>query len=87
MARWGGEEIVLLLPGLAKAKALVVVEKLRKKIEQLTFSDPELTVTASFGVTIVASSDTLSLDSALRKADEALYEAKRSGRNQVCFVE
>jgi len=82
VARWGGEEFVVLLPNTDKKAATVVAEKLRKAIKELEI--PQLKgrkVTASFGVTEIKKGDTL--DSAIKRADEALYEAKRSGRDRV----
>jgi diguanylate cyclase (GGDEF)-like protein len=77
--RWGGEEFLILLPHTSYEEALKVVEKLRKIIESHDFDG--LKVTASFGVTYVKKDD--NEESLLQRADEALYEAKNSGRNQV----
>ena len=79
--RYGGEEFVLLLPNTDLENAKVITEKLRKVIEdcnQINF----LRFTISIGVAaFIASED--NLESILKKADEALYEAKNSGRNRV----
>ena len=78
--RWGGEEFILLLPGTDLYGAQMVAEKLRRIVEKTEFSEVGK-VTCSFGVTTLRSDDTM--QSFLQRADEALYEAKRSGRNQV----
>ncbi|WP_113906078.1 ligand-binding sensor domain-containing diguanylate cyclase [Aliidiomarina celeris] len=83
VARWGGEEFVLLLPETSLENALMVCERLRKAIAQTDCSDiaAGLSLTVSIGV---ASSQGLShFEKLLSKADAALYRAKEAGRNQV----
>ncbi len=78
--RWGGEEFVILMPGSSVQGAKMVAEKLRRIVESATF--PEVgKVTCSFGVTSLEIDDTIK--SFFERADEALYEAKRNGRNRV----
>lgn len=80
--RLGGEEFAVLLPHTDQARALEVAEKLRLLFRGLSFpgSHPPLSISASFGVaTLDPASD--DIDALLQKADEALYAAKRSGRN------
>ena len=86
-ARYGGEEFCVILhacPDLANACA--VAEQLRLKIQSLRIksrgTDKVLdTITASFGVALARTGD--NLESLLTRADDALYQAKRNGRNQV----
>jgi diguanylate cyclase (GGDEF)-like protein len=83
-ARIGGEEFALLLPETHEAAAMLVAERLRRQVEMLprVLGGEQVRVTVSIGV----AGATLSMASfeALRKrADEALYEAKASGRNCV----
>jgi len=80
--RWGGEEIVVICPKTNAEGAFRVAEKLRSEIKQLKFSASNLTVTASFGVANIQQGETFS--QALGRADEALYEAKKNGRDRVC---
>ncbi len=80
VARWGGEEFTLLLPGVAKANAIKFAEQLRQAI---TVASPEglPPVTASIGV--ATSYQTDDFNSLFKRVDDAMYLAKRSGRNCV----
>jgi len=79
-ARWGGEEFVVLMPGTELRGASILAEKLRVLIEQNSFSTAGR-ITASFGVGSYKEGETKK--EFFNKVDEALYEAKRSGRNSV----
>lgn len=84
-ARVGGEEFAVLLPDTALTDALAVAERLRHSISALAM--PALdgaTITASFGVTVAAADDT-DIESVLHRADTALYDSKRAGRDRVAF--
>lgn len=80
VGRWGGEEFLLLLPSSALSSALHLAEKLRHCIEHMPFTTAGK-VTASFGVTCFEPNDDDT--SMLKRADEALYLAKKNGRNRV----
>ncbi len=84
LARYGGEEFVAILPGTTRQNACVVAEKLRQHIERTAFlfQGKRVPVTISLGVTQVESSDS-DPQSIFARADEAMYEAKRAGRNRV----
>lgn len=82
-ARFGGEEFILLLPNTKIDSALEVSERLRQKIEKTRFKGIKEKITASFGITELLKTDE-AID-ALKRADDALYEAKRNGRNR-CVV-
>ncbi len=82
--RYGGEEFVLLFANTTLKQALIISEKLRKGIESCTVIDG-LTFTVSIGVSEFMESDDIA--SVLKKADLALYEAKNSGKNRVCYKE
>ncbi|QSX36166.1 tetratricopeptide repeat-containing diguanylate cyclase [Shewanella sedimentimangrovi] len=85
LARFGGEEFFIALPGAGVDKALEVAERCRLAIEGIDthYSGHSFELTASFGVTSL-NEDDLSLDPLLHRADLALYQAKSSGRNQIC---
>lgn len=83
IARFGGEEFVLLMPDSALADALDVGEVLRAAIEACPFhfKGEPVTITVSMGVAQLQPGERSDL--ALKRADEALYRAKAAGRNQV----
>ena len=83
VGRLGGEEFAVLLPHTDGLRAMEVAEKLRLLFRGLAFpgSHPPISISASFGVaTLDPNSD--DIDTLLQKADEAVYEAKRGGRNR-----
>lgn len=84
LARVGGEEFSLLLPETDLEEARVLAERLRSVIAATPFRHDrlELVVSASFGVA-ERHPDDPHIDNLLQRADKALYEAKRGGRNQV----
>ncbi len=86
VARFGGEEFVLLLPGSAAAEAQQALTRLQRSLSASLFlhAGEEVFVTFSAGVTAWRSGETL--DAALARADEALYEAKRTGKNRTCVA-
>ena len=79
VGRWGGEEFVVILPGIAKPEAMALAERLRKAIEGNALAGVALT--ASFGVAAYRTSDALA--ELFERADQRLYEAKNSGRNMT----
>jgi diguanylate cyclase (GGDEF)-like protein len=87
LARYGGEEFVLILPHTPVQSAVVLCERLRKKIEHHSWKElvPDLDVTISFGICDDTTCD--SFETQLEMADDKLREAKLSGRNRVCFDE
>ncbi|RLA79931.1 MAG: diguanylate cyclase response regulator [Epsilonproteobacteria bacterium] len=86
ICRYGGEEFVILLPDTCVKGAVVISEKIRETVEQLTLTFDEnknINYTVSIGVSEVNVADDLNIEASLIRADEALYEAKESGRNRV----
>jgi diguanylate cyclase (GGDEF)-like protein len=86
VARYGGEEFVILLPGSSSPEAAAVAERIRRTVEcrVLSVEDRVVRYTASFGIAASADLDGVTDPmEVLWKADEALLEAKRAGRNQV----
>ena len=86
VSRWGGEEFVTLLPNTSSSGALAVAENIRSNIENTPVprdNGEVTTITASVGVNTHTPQVESSLHDFFAKADEALYEAKNSGRNRV----
>ncbi len=84
LGRWGGEEFLIVLPGMETEPAVGVAERIRRVLDaQATVGTPR--ATASFGVSRLREGD--DPDSLVRRADEALLDAKIGGRNQVLTVE
>lgn len=81
--RYGGEEFLLLLVDADLEGGRAVAERIRKQVRAWNWStiDPDLSVSVSIGLTAWSEGDTV--DSALARADSALYRAKSGGRNRV----
>ena len=83
VVRYGGEEFLVLMPGTDLGRAFIVAEKLRRRVESTAVvpeeSDERVTVSGGVAQFI----DGMDLEDLIRDADEALYRAKRSGRNRI----
>jgi diguanylate cyclase len=86
VARYGGEEFVVLLPGTPVEEAQAAVTRLQRGLSAELFmhEGKQTFVTFSAGVTLHRDGETL--ESALERADVALYEAKRTGKNRTCVA-
>jgi len=85
LARFGGEEFVVLLPGIDVSEAQQVLTRLQRSLSEALFlhDGREVFVTFSAGVTAWRTGE--ALQASLERADEALYEAKRTGKNRTCI--
>jgi diguanylate cyclase (GGDEF)-like protein len=84
IARWGGEEFLILLPNTPVDKGAYLAEELRKRLSRMII--PKVGhVTASFGVTAYCEGDTI--DTLVMRADSMMYKAKSFGRNCVRFTD
>lgn len=85
MARFGGEEFVVVLPDMEGNRLLQVAEQLRARIaaEPVRHAGSEIHLTASIGAFVLRPGDGIGIDGALQRADDALYAAKDRGRNRV----
>ncbi|RZJ03770.1 MAG: GGDEF domain-containing protein [Rubrivivax sp.] len=85
LARWGGEEFVVLLTSALTDHVPVLAESLRKAVETHVFEPREpVQVTVSVGVALRGEGE--NFEGLFKRADEALYEAKRGGRNRVVIA-
>lgn len=84
LGRYGGEEFCCVMPETTFEQALVLAERCREQISENRFScsDQQSRITVSIGVTTQTAGDTL--ERMIKRADDSLYEAKRTGRNRVC---
>jgi len=82
-ARWGGEEFIILSESATLEESMLLAERLRKAVEVFPFDEVKK-ITCSFGVSEYLPQDCL--DSIIKRADDALYKAKRSGRNKVVSI-
>ncbi|NRR34085.1 diguanylate cyclase [Oxalobacteraceae bacterium] len=85
-ARYGGEEFAIILPETELTGALIVAESCRRHLEQLAIENPQAEagqVTMSIGVASIVPSPQSSVDQLIDRADQALYAAKRGGRNRI----
>ena len=90
ICRYGGEEFVILMPHTNKKEAIRILESLRKRIsEEKIFLPVEsyhpihISITISIGITELK--DEMLIEQLISKADSALYEAKRTGKNKICL--
>lgn len=83
LGRWGGEEFIILLNDISSTQAYAVAQRLRSRIQAEHFEcgSDAIDVTASFGIAFIDADSCF--DTVVSRADEALYEAKARGRNQV----
>jgi diguanylate cyclase len=86
IGRYGGEEFVLLLQGADLQTGARLVERVRRAVSATDWSDiaPGLKVSVSGGIATITPMDTF--DGLLERADKALYEAKRNGRDRLCVA-
>jgi len=89
VARYGGEEFVIVLPETHKKGAMTLANSIRKQISEYPFTgrenQPDNKVTVSVGIATYPN-DGMSVEALIKKSDDALYLAKRNGRNRVCSM-
>lgn len=86
MFRFGGEEFVIILSETDLVGAELVAERIRSTIENhtMSYNMQAVNITASLGVSELRGNDTV--DALVKRADAAMYKAKKSGRNQVVLA-
>jgi len=81
IGRWGGEEFLLILPDTDGLAAMALAETIRQRVNEKHFLEQEH-ISISLGVAVFSDDDTV--HSIIYRADQALYQAKKTGKNQVC---
>ena len=86
VARYGGEEFAIILPDTKLKDAIHVAERLREKIKalEISYENQPIRVTMSFGVAGFRHSPPMSFKDLVKSADDALYSAKKQGRDRCC---
>ena len=87
ICRFGGEEFVVLLPNTDINGAFIIAEKMRVSIAEIVLvmaDSKELSFSVSSGISEVNLNDETNIEATIKRADDALYEAKKSGKNRVC---
>jgi len=82
-ARWGGDEFLIVFPGMLLSGLEILAERLREKVEITRYPGPEK-VTCSFGMTEYNENE--SFEDIVKRVDLALYQAKRNGRNRIEII-
>lgn len=86
-ARWGGEEFLILLPETSGEGAHVIADRLRLQIATLKTEDIPDTVQTTVSIGLAEHRAATSYTETIKRADKALYEAKRGGRNRIALAE
>ena len=86
LARFGGEEFVVLLPATDAQEARQALTRLQRGLTAALFMHGEQEVFVTFSAGVTGWRDGETLEAALERADEALYEAKRAGKNRTCLA-
>lgn len=82
-SRYGGEEFIIMLPGADSKEALMVAERIRKKIENNVFKLGDKTYRATVSLGVASFLGETAIDNFVKRADDALYKSKEAGRNKV----
>ncbi len=83
LVRFGGEEFAALIPHCSAREAKARAEVLRRKVEEMRPANVDITI--SIGMASTIDNPSIDLNDLLRSADQALYEAKKRGRNRICI--
>jgi len=83
VARWGGEEFVMMFPNTELKGIIKYLETIRESVQKMVIPDLPST-TISIGVAAIVPTMDKSMEDFFSQADKALYEAKNTGRNKVC---
>jgi diguanylate cyclase len=84
LARYGGEEFLLLLPETAQEEAIAVMVRLQRNLTKAFFLHDNERLLITFSAGVALRRETESQTAVIERADKALYQAKRTGKNRVC---
>lgn len=89
VARFGGEEFVIVVPNVTSEKLALIAEELRSRIEKevINIGTQSISITASLGILSISGDRQITPDQALHLSDEALYLSKNKGRNRVSLAQ
>ena len=87
LARWGGEEFLLILPGAEGQQALEVLGRMRERLAQAPLDDLEAGLVVRFSAGVAVCDDHRTLDRSIEAADRAMYAAKTGGRDRALRAE
>jgi len=87
VARYGGEEFIIILPEAGLEESFIIAERIRRLVENTSFEagQAQINLTLSLGISNFPSHRAKSKEELVKMADQALYDAKRGGRNKVCI--
>jgi len=87
VARFGGEEFAIILPQTKAAAAHAIAQRIRNRLAKtvFTFDGRQIQITASIGLATCEEGCTIFTANLVKQADQALYQAKRTGKNKVCM--
>ena len=88
VARYGGDEFIIMLVDIPNEKVLTIAQRIRSSIEEEKFTTPEgKTFNTNISIGIAESYNDSTLETLIKKADQALYRSKNLGRNTVSFYD
>lgn len=85
-SRYGGDEFVLIMPGQDRVRSSALAERIRASVEEYSFVTRGKTVNITVSVGVSSFPERLTTKDLVEAADEALYESKKRGRNQIYYV-
>jgi diguanylate cyclase (GGDEF)-like protein len=89
LMRYGGEGFLAVLPGAGETDVRGLGERIRRVVESTVINDAaiEIRITVSLGAVPFPAIDVTDIDDLIRRADTAMYDAKKSGRNRLVFAD